>query len=75
MNISRQLWTENNCAIEFEKKIGFANVLTALTIGATPVMFYLLAKNISRLEDVKLVVPKRKFTTTQAPAQEHSEPT
>ncbi|GFT66235.1 uncharacterized protein NPIL_648411 [Nephila pilipes] len=69
MNISRRMWREYDCAVDFDTNIGFPNILTALTVGSTPLMFYLLAKNVSRLEDVKLVRPKRKFTTTPAPVE------
>ncbi|CAL1297408.1 unnamed protein product [Larinioides sclopetarius] len=67
MNISRKLWSEYDCAVSFDLTIGFPNILTALTIGSTPLMFYLLAKNVSRLEDVKLVRPKRKITVVTSP--------
>ncbi|GBM76353.1 hypothetical protein AVEN_5910-1 [Araneus ventricosus] len=69
MNISRKAWSEYDCAVGFDLTIGFPNILTALTVGSTPLMFYLLAKNVSRLEDVKLVRPKRKITVFTAPPQ------
>lgn len=68
MNISRRMWKEYDCSVDFDFTIGFPNILTALTVGSTPLMFYLLAKNVSRLEDVKLVRPKRKFTIVHTPA-------
>ncbi|KAF8788732.1 Osteopetrosis-associated transmembrane like protein [Argiope bruennichi] len=67
MNMSRREWSEYNCAVGFDLTMGFPNILTALTVGSTPLMFYLLAKNISRLEDVKLVRPKRKITVVTVP--------
>ncbi|GFR01134.1 uncharacterized protein TNCT_703621 [Trichonephila clavata] len=73
MNISRRMWKEYDCSVEFDITIGFPNILTALTVGSTPLMFYLLAKNVSRLEDVKLVRPKRKFTMPHTPPDTENE--
>ncbi|XP_054721040.1 osteopetrosis-associated transmembrane protein 1-like [Uloborus diversus] len=59
MNITRQFW-QSQCGRIFDYNIGYANVLTAVLVGTMPVFFYLLAKNISIIEDVKIVRPKRK---------------
>ncbi|GIY58389.1 uncharacterized protein CDAR_316451 [Caerostris darwini] len=68
MNISRRMWSEYDCAVGFGTTIGFPNILTALGIGSSPFIFYLLSKTVSHLEDVKLVRPKRKVTVITAPA-------
>ncbi|XP_015915327.1 osteopetrosis-associated transmembrane protein 1 [Parasteatoda tepidariorum] len=62
MNLTRRIWKLYNCLPPFDYNLGYPNIIVALAIGVTPVLFYLLAKNISIIEDVKIVRPKRKFT-------------
>lgn len=59
MNITRRFWSTQMC-VAFDSNIGYPNIFTAVFVGAMPVLFYLLSKNISIIEDVKLVRPKRK---------------
>lgn len=59
MNITRHVWSSLNC-LAFDSYIGYRNIITAILVGIIPVLFYLLSKNVSIAEDVKLVRPKRK---------------
>lgn len=58
MNITRHKWNNENC-ISFDASVGYPNIVTAVLVGAMPVFFYMLSKNISIIEDVKLV--RRKY--------------
>lgn len=54
MNITRHTWSDLDC-LKFNSNIGFPIIITAVIVGIIPVLFYLLSKNVSILEDVKLV--------------------
>ncbi|XP_035226826.1 osteopetrosis-associated transmembrane protein 1-like isoform X2 [Stegodyphus dumicola] len=61
MNMTQKLWSRQyKCKVEFDTRIGYGNVTTALVIGLVPLCFYLIAKRVAITEDVKLVRPKRK---------------
>lgn len=67
MNITRKMWKEYNCIAPFGGPVSYPSVIVVLIICVTPILFYLLAKNVSIIEDVKIVRPKRKFTTIVVP--------
>ncbi|GIY23287.1 uncharacterized protein CEXT_620571 [Caerostris extrusa] len=71
MNISRRMWSEYDCAVGFGTTIGFPNILTALGIGSSPFIFYLLSKTVSHLEDVKLVRQLNILMTSNVKIQAH----
>ena len=54
MNITRHTWSDLKC-LKFDSYVGYPIIITAVLVGIIPVLFYLLSKNISIIEDVKLV--------------------
>lgn len=70
MNITRHIWNDQyHCIPSYDVTLGWANILTSLMVGTLPFFFYLLARSVTIIEDVKIVRPKRKNLVPVAPTQ------